>query len=172
MIPNQFDAVKIIKGELIYPVEKFITDVKRILNYEYHDALGKEQLDMKFNGMILGMAFESEEESLFLDYSNNKIPAYDFITDEYNNLKPDLFNLAHASKWELYDSEFKLFASFMVLKLSQNFDLGTEDQKAKEIISKYQESYSAFREDWSRKLCYMIQMQKEELEEDFKNLQS
>jgi len=172
MIPNQFDAIKIIKGELIYPVEKFITDIKRILNYEYHDALGKEQLDMKFNGMILGMAFESEEESLFLDYSNNKIPAYNFIEDENNNSIPDLFNLAHASKWELYDCEFKLFASFIVLKLSQNFDLGTEDPKAQEIIANFKKSYEAFREDWYEKLSYLIQLQKEEIENDFKNLQS
>ena len=61
MIPKYFDGIKIITGEQIYPVEIFISDAKRILNYKDHNSIGKAQLDMKFNAMILGMAFESEE---------------------------------------------------------------------------------------------------------------
>ena len=163
---------KIITGEQLYSINKFLDSVRSLYHYEVCSESQKEHLDMFIDKLVLMVANDNSKNTIFLNYEKNKIKAYNILSNENGVKRTDCFNMEHAYKWNLFDNLFRLFAHFQIIKISNKFDEGTSHPKAQEIITNFKNSYSAFREDCSVKIGETIARQKLEIEHDFKNLQS
>lgn len=163
---------KIITGEHLYSIDKFLDSVRSLYHYDNCSDTEKEYLNIFIDKLIIMVANDNSKNTIFLNYEDNKIRAYNILSNENGVKKTDCFSMEHAYKWRLFDNLFKLFAHFQIIKISNKFDEGTAHPKAQEIISNFKKSYSAFREDCSVKMGETIARQKLEIENDFTNLQS
>jgi hypothetical protein len=105
--------------------------------------------DEKFNNLILSMAFETEEDSPFLEYDKNKISKTELFKSEETNFIQEMKQCGNIRAFEVYNCLFKLFALYMQMKINRNYENLVTDNKEEEIISKFTISYNTFLEDWN-----------------------
>jgi hypothetical protein len=145
---TQLIAIDILTGFKSYSVSQFLDEVGLLYDYKNSALLGKKFYDEKFDKFILCMAYETDYDSLFLEYDKNKISEAELFKSEETNFVQEMKQCGNIRAFEVYNCLFKLFALFMKMKTNQNFENLESDNNEEEIISRFTISYMAFLEDW------------------------